>query len=523
MAGENFLIGVDVQLDQATQQIGAMTDAATRGAQQAEDALSSMGDQAEETGAKVKDGFEGASSSGQQFSRTSQKTSAATNTVAHSFRGAGAAISGASAALGAMGGPVGPIATVGSSLAALAVSGAGPLALAVTGLVALAGVFAAVSAEASEAEKEIDAVEASIARMNLETRALRTGRGIREQELVEEIRRLRRAVGTNILGDTRIVASREGPESVERLKFLEKELRALRRLKEAREAEKEQAKQSADATERSRISVERIVKTIREATRGSQIPNRDEIDARAATADTAYRARRAAERMAVAAGVAARSRASAGLLGRDEADIARQRAAIGLARRGLELDIDVRGNVRDEQRITLEQQLRTEQHMLRVIQNQVELRRREAEEARQLQAEERAKRLQDEEDRHFAGLRERQRREDARRQDAIERTQELERAEAERERQALSARYRAPGLALASGIEQGLSQALQGQLDDPLAQLGALMQRTAADSVAAGVIEGLGVKDAAANLTEGISNFISSGLGGPSSAPGGAR
>lgn len=519
----NFLIGVDVQVDKATRQIVDLTTKTTQGAREAEAALEAMGNEAEQAGRQVSTGADAARQSTERVATASRTTSAATNTMANSFRGAGAAVSGVSAAMASFGGPVGPIATVGSSLAALAVSGAGPLALAVTGLVALAGAFAYVSNEASEAESEIEAVEASIARLNLETRATRSGRGAREQELVEEITRLRRAVGTDIFGETITVAREEGKESVEKLRLLERELQAIRRLKSAREEEKEQARQSAEATEQSRINIEKIIEAVQNASRGTGPRDRAEIEAQQAEERTAYRARRAAERRAIAAGVAARATARAGLLDPSAASLARQRAAVDLAQTDLDLDRNVRGNVRDEQRIGLEQQLRTEQEILRVVEAQVELRRRENEEQRKAQEEARQAQLRSEEQAHFDKLRRMEQQREDRRQAAIDRNRKATEDAAEQERRALQARFQAPGVAFASGLEQGLSQALSGQLDDPLQRLGSLVQQTMTDAVAAGVIEGLGVKQAAANLTEGISSFISGGLGGPTSAPAGAR
>lgn len=523
MAGDTFLIGVDVQLDQATRQITAMTERTTRGAREAEAALESMGNEAEQAGRQVATGADSARQGAERVAASSRTTSAATNTMANSFRGARAAVAGTSAAMASFGGPVGPIATVGSSLAALAVSGAGPLALAITGLVALAGAFSSVSDGAGQAFDDLEAVRGSIEKMNLELRATRAGRGVREQELVEEIRALERPVGRNILGPI-TVAQQQGLAGVERLNLLRQELTALRRLQKAREKEAESTASTLRSTERTRIETEKITKAIREAAREAEIPDRGAINAEEAARQAEYRADVFARRRTVAAAVARRLAARAGYQSDpSQASIARQQAIVSSAERELEIDRAERGNVRDVQRVGLEQQLRTEQEILRIVEAQVELRRRENEEQRQAQEEQRQERLRQEEAAHFSRLREMQERRDAEQAESIRRRQQEEAAAAEQERRAIQARFQAPGVQLAQGLEQGLSQALQGQLDDPLARLGGLIQSTMADSVAAGIIEGLGVKQAAANITEGISSFISSGLGGPSSSPAGAR
>lgn len=523
MAGENFLIGVDVQLDKATQQITAMTSKTTQGAREAESALEAMGNEAEQAGRQVSAGTDVARQSTERVATASRTTAAATNTMANSFRGAGAAVSGVSATMSAFGGPVGPVATVGSSLAALAASGAGPLAIAVTGLVALAGAFTTVGSEAADARSQLDAINASVDKLNLELRATRAGRGVREQELVEEIRSLERVTGRNLFGPI-IAAQAQGFEGIERLSLLRRELSALRSLNEAREKESESAEITAKASKQAADNAERTRREIEAAVRASQIPDRASIEAQAAAERDAYRADVFAQRRAVAQGVARRLAARAGSIAdQGQQSIARQQAAVTSAERFLQLDRDERGDVRDVQRIQLEQQLRTEQEILRVVESQVELRRRENEEQRAAQEEQRQSRLRQEEADHFDRLRRLQQQRDEQQAENVRRRQQEEQEAAEQERRALAARFQAPGVQFARGLEQGLSQALQGQLDDPLARLGGLIQQTMADSVAAGIIKGLGVEQAAANLTEGISNFFSAGLGGPSSAPGGAR
>lgn len=513
MAGENFLIGVEVALDPATQQITALTNKTVEGAREAEGALVNMGTAAERTA--------GQTQRSSQATATSQITaSRATKGMADEFRGAGAAVSGVSAAMMTFGGPVGPIATVATSLGSLAASGAGPLGLAIAGVLALAVAFRGLGEDAAAAGTEIETIKKNVEDLQLQFRATASGRGEREQQLVEQIRELERVVGRNAFGPVTVAATR-GIAEVERLRALKDELDALQRLDQLRAQGSAGEKETKKNTEDTAKATERILDAARKINAESK---RAETEAAARAASAANRADVFAGERTKLTEQARREAARSGLLPDAGAGaIASQRSSVRLAEGLLESDVRERGAVMDSQRLKLIETLKTEREILAIVEAQVEVRRRENEAATAAAAANAKAREDEAAARLAAAQREAEERAAAAVRREQERQTEAELAAQEAQRKELSQQFRAPGEAFAAGVKSGLSQLLSGELEDPLAQLSRLMTQTMSDAVAEGLIQGLGLKQAAGNVTEGISNAVSGIFNGPTSTPGGPR
>lgn len=554
MAGENdFLIGVQVQLDQATQQIETLVDKTVTGATEAEAALVDMGNAAERTGRQVV-------TAGQRSERattavvTSQRAvGTEVRKTGEGFRGAGAAISATSAAMAAFGGPAGPIATVTSSLSALAVSGLGPLALVAAGVTLAIGLMAgSADDEAVPAfratEERAKALTEQLTRLRAEASLVArglpsTGSDIEiagaEFDLLKlkaeaDVQKAAGPGGTSIGGFFRNFGSAffgdlrgEWPDS----DFI---LQTTQR-------------QASDAVRLQEQYIERL-KVIRDVEKDiAATRERDAALASAASASFGISVERAGiARPGIARDVIARELE----LGNARADLAAALAAE-----------DQRAIETAELRVHLAEQLLEETKALNAERIKENQRTKE-----QTDAEQRIRDLQGEQSRTAGGIgglrislqalqtgetpevialrqqiaareslsykTDREAKlggditENLRQQLALniaisdEKERQAEAVRAEQERQALAAQFRAPGEAFADGIKSGLSSLLSGELDDPLAQLSTLMTRTMSDAVAEGIIQGLGLKQAAGNLTEGIANFFSGGLGGPTTQGG---